>query len=131
MPSTRAETDARKRERTRAALVDAAMRVFARVGPDAATIDDLIAEATVARGTFYNYFTTRDDVLTAVATQISNRVLTELADLRRVADPAERVSRTVRTFIRVAAIDPTEGWVIVRIALLAAPFGVLMRDTLA
>src|SRR5690242_10760101 len=99
------------------------MRVFARVGPDAATIDDIIAEATVARGTFYNYFTTRDDVLIAVATHISDQVLTEIADLRRVADPAERVSRTVRTFIRMAADNPVEGWVIVRIALLAAPFG--------
>lgn len=107
------------------------MRVSARLGPDAATIDDIIAEAGVARGTFYNYFLTRDDVLVAVASTLSDSLLQEMNYQRDLPDPADRVSRAVRTFIRTAAADSVAGWVIVRIALIAAPLGTAMRDYLA
>jgi AcrR family transcriptional regulator len=129
--TTRAEIGRRKRARTRAGLLDAAMRVFARLGPDAATIDDVITEAGVARGTFYNYFTTLDDVLVAVAIDLSDRLFADTAKLRLLADPADRIACTLRSFIRKAAADPVWGAVIVRIALMAAPLGTSMREGLA
>jgi AcrR family transcriptional regulator len=130
MNTSRAEIGQRKRARTRAALVDAAMRVIARTGPDNMTVDEIIAEAAVARGTFYNYFTTRDDVLLAVGIAISERLLGRMQAQRSLADPADRVGRAIRSFIRMAAADAVAGWVIVRIALLAAPMGTSMRDYL-
>jgi AcrR family transcriptional regulator len=131
MTTVRAEIGKEKRARTRAALVEAAMRVFARLGPEAPTIEDFIAEAGVARGTFYNYFETREDLLVAVATVVSEQLLAAMAVLRRLPDPADRLGCSVRTFVRKAASDPTWGWVIVRIALVAAPIGKSMRAYLA
>src|SRR5579871_630940 len=128
MSMDRTEIGKRKRARTKAALIEAAMKVFARLGPDAPTIDDFIAEAGVARGTFYNYFETREELLTAVASEISDQLLANMHAVRDLPDPADRVCCSVRTFVRLAASDPTRGWVIVRIALIAAPLGASMRN---
>jgi len=124
---TRAEIGQRRSARTRASLVKAAMKVFARLGPDAPTIDDFVAEAGVARGTFYNYFETREDLLIEVATEVSEQLLADMAAVRRLSDPADRVGCSVRMFIRKAASDPVWGWIIVRIAVIAAPIGASMR----
>jgi AcrR family transcriptional regulator len=121
--STRAEIGRRKRERTRKLLVEAAMRAFARLGPDSAAIDDVIAEAGVSHGTFYNYFETRDELFSTVAADISDQLLCAMAPHRKLVDPADRVSCAIRTFIRLAAADPIRAGVVVRIALIAAPLG--------
>lgn len=109
-------------------LVDAAMRTFARLGPDSTAIDDVILEAGVSHGTFYNYFATRDELLATVAAEISNQLLARMALQRGLPDPADRVACAVRTFILMAAADPIRGWVIVRTALMAAPLGEMMRS---
>ncbi len=111
--------------------MDAALRVFARLGPDAPGIDDFTSEAGVARGTFYNYFETRDDLLVAVATQVADAIESELAALRALPDPAHRLGGAIRGYIRKAAADPVWGWAVVRIALVAAPLGESMRRNLA
>jgi AcrR family transcriptional regulator len=88
----------------------------------AVTIDNIIAEAGVARGTFYNYFQTREEVLRAVAASLSDamnqKVWTQYA---AIADPAERMAIGLRQFLHQAMRDATWGWVIVRIGLVAAP----------
>src|SRR5579862_1856074 len=81
VPADRVDIGREKRRRTRAALIEAAMKVFARLGPDAPIIDDFIAEAGVARGTFYNYFETREELLIAVATELSDRLLARMLAL--------------------------------------------------
>lgn len=120
-----------KRDRTRAALIDAALRVFARLGPDTPGIEDIAAEAGVARGTIYNYFATREALLIDVATHAAEAMEKRLGPLRALPDPADRLSRSVRSYIRQAAADPVWGWAVVRIALVAAPLGGTMRANLA
>ncbi len=111
-----------KRERTRSSLIESAYRVFARKETDAVTIDDIIAEAGVARGTFYNYFQTREDVLRAVAASLSDAMNQKIwAQYATIADPAERMAIGLRQFLHQAMRDSTWGWVIVRIGLVAAP----------
>jgi len=111
-----------KRERTRSHLIESAYRVFARKETDAVTIDDIIAEAGVARGTFYNYFQTREDVLRAVAASLSDVMNQKIwAQYAAIADPAERMAIGLRQFLHQAMRDATWGWVIVRIGLVAAP----------
>jgi AcrR family transcriptional regulator len=111
-----------KRERTRSSLIESAYRVFARKETDAVTIDDIIAEAGVARGTFYNYFQTREDVLRAVAASLSDVMNQKIwAQYEAIADPAERMAIGLRQFLHQAMRDATWGWVIVRIGLVAAP----------
>jgi AcrR family transcriptional regulator len=131
MVATRAEIGRGRRERTRAALVEAALRVFARMGPEAPTIDHVAAEAGVARGSFYNHFPSWDALLVAVATAAVEQIEVELASQRDLPDPAERVALHLRGYIRKAAADPVWGWAVVRMALLAAPFDSPMRANLA
>lgn len=48
-------------------LVDAAVAVFSAKGVSAASVDDIVRAAGVAKGTFYLYFMTKDDAVNAVA----------------------------------------------------------------
>jgi AcrR family transcriptional regulator len=121
-PSRRASIGLEKRERTRSSLIAAAYRVFARKEADAVTIDEIIAEAAVARGTFYNYFQTRDEVLTAVAVALSDEMNHNIwAQSAEIEDPAARMAIAIRQFLHQAIRDSTWGWVIVRSGLVAAP----------
>ncbi|WP_309741139.1 helix-turn-helix domain-containing protein [Chamaesiphon sp. OTE_20_metabat_361] len=121
-PSRRASIGLEKRERTRSNLIAAAYRVFARKEADAVTIDEIIAEAAVARGTFYNYFQTREEVLTAVAVALSDEMNHSLwAQSAQIEDPAARMAIAIRQFLHQAIRDATWGWVIVRSGLVAAP----------
>ncbi len=102
-PSRRASIGLEKRERTRSSLIESAYRVFARKETDAVTIDDIIAEAGVARGTFYNYFQTREDVLKAVAASLSDAMNQKIwAQSVAIDDPAERMAIALRQFLHQA-----------------------------
>jgi AcrR family transcriptional regulator len=51
---------------TRQAILDAALRVFARSGISAATMEDIAAEASVTRGTLLWHFHSKDELLSAL-----------------------------------------------------------------
>ena len=53
----------RKRERTRAAIVDAALELFETKGYDGTTVADIAAAADIGTRTFFTYFGSKDDVL--------------------------------------------------------------------
>jgi AcrR family transcriptional regulator len=55
----------RKKRRTRRALVDAALELFAEHGYDQTTIAAITAAAEVAPRTFFSYFRSKDDLLFA------------------------------------------------------------------
>jgi AcrR family transcriptional regulator len=66
MPHTRKDRAVRARDKRRKQLLDAATRVFARKGYWVASISDIIQAAGVARGTFYLYFRSKQDVFVAI-----------------------------------------------------------------
>ncbi|HYF95896.1 MAG TPA: TetR/AcrR family transcriptional regulator [Symbiobacteriaceae bacterium] len=51
---------------TRSALMDAALALIARQGYEETTVAQIAREAGVAKGTFFNYFQTKEDVLIQV-----------------------------------------------------------------
>jgi len=53
----------RKKQATRAAIRDAAMRLFDEHGFTATTIDQIAAAAEVSRATVLNYFATKEDIV--------------------------------------------------------------------
>lgn len=55
----------RKKERTRAALIDAAADLFDRKGYDETTVAEIAAAAEVSTRTFFSYFRTKEEVLFA------------------------------------------------------------------
>lgn len=51
----------------RQAILDAARRVFAQLGYEAASVRDIIRGTDLASGTFYNYFKSKEEVFEALA----------------------------------------------------------------
>jgi len=66
MPQRRTDRALRARDQRRKALLKAATRVFARKGYWSASISDIIRAAGVARGTFYIYFRSKQDIFAAI-----------------------------------------------------------------
>lgn len=65
----------RRREHTRARLLDAALDVFADQGLRRVTVDDLVGAAGFTRGAFYSNFSSIDEVFFAVFERESTRML--------------------------------------------------------
>ena len=96
-----------RRKATRRRLVDSALLVFARRGAGGAVIDDVIAEAQVSRGTFYNYFRTDEELLKAVAEEVGNQILQVVYPVSSARpDPAARVACGVRLTLAMARTHP-------------------------
>ena len=71
----------------RAQLLDAAKRVLARRGYPRSNIADICKEAGVARGTIYQYFRNKRDVLIALLDDLAARVAKVLAERPSVKIP--------------------------------------------
>ncbi len=78
VPAQQRELRAQGR-RTLGRLLDAGLRVFARRGYHAARVDDIVRSARTSHGTFYLYFSNKEDLLRALAVDCASR-LTDLAD---------------------------------------------------
>ena len=115
-------------------LIEAAMDVFATQGIDGTVIEDLIQKAQVSRGTFYNYFRTTDEVLSAVMQIVGNELLSVIdAAIADRADPAERLACGVRMVLETARRFPQAGRFIARAGHARSPehlpaLGNLLRD---
>jgi len=79
-------TLALKRPRTKPAeirreeLMDAAQRLFLEKGFDETSVDEIVRAAHVAKGTFYWYFKSKDDVLLALQTRFIDRFCSEIEE---------------------------------------------------
>lgn len=91
----------------RSKLLDAAMRVFAATGGSTPVIDDVIREADVSRGTFYNYFDSLDQVLVAIGQELNNQMTTDILPVYDVlTEPWQRAAVASRLFLLRALLDP-------------------------
>jgi len=120
-----------RREKTLNRLMESALSVFTEKGPDAPLIDDFIAAAGVARGTFYNYFRTTGELLAAVAGETSDEVLAVIDPLvLSVEDPAHRVVIGSRLYMGMAARYPQWGAFITRVGTRRGSRGRLLDEYL-
>jgi AcrR family transcriptional regulator len=107
--------------RTRGALVHAARDVFERDGFPEARITDITAAAGVAAGSFYTYFTSKEDVFAAVMAEVEEEMLhPRLEPIHDRDDPVAVIEAANRAYLaayrrnaklmglmeQVAGIDP-------------------------
>src|SRR5450830_1225424 len=90
----------KKRLLMRMRLIDATMRVFANNEGATPVIDDVIREAKVSRGTFYNYFNSLEEVLAVIGQDLSNQMTTEILPVYGVLkEPWQRFPVGFRLFL--------------------------------
>lgn len=106
----------RRRQKTEAKIIEAALGVFAEKGKDAPVIDDFIKAAGVARGTFYNFYKNTDDLLAATSKWLTSDLAESIEEeVRGIKDPALRHGVAVRLWMRMAASDQAWCGFVVRI----------------
>jgi AcrR family transcriptional regulator len=85
VPSDRSRRPLARRQQ----LLDAAAWTFARKGYRAAAVSDIIDRAHVARGTFYLYFDSKEQVFLAIIEDFHERIKTMLDEAERPVPLAE------------------------------------------
>lgn len=112
----RTRTGQARRARTHARILSAAFALFDERGVKNVTVEDVRAAAGLARGSFYNYYLTFEEMLTELAARISRQInLEQSANFDSVANPAERLWCRVRYFILRTASDRACSEILVRI----------------
>jgi len=103
-----ARSDMHQTERARATrrkLLDAAKRIFAQQGFEAARLEDIAAGAGYTRGAFYANFKGKEDIFFALFEEwVRERIETLTSALRRHSDPVEKL-RALRTHYAELATD--------------------------
>jgi AcrR family transcriptional regulator len=100
-----------KKARTRRLIADTAARLFAERGYERVAVSDVAREAEVAEQTVYNYFPTKEHLVTDREQQVQDR----LCDLIRSRPPAVTPAAAIRDFVLDEAVAgirsiPPEIW---------------------
>jgi AcrR family transcriptional regulator len=101
--ATVSATPGTKALRTRRRLLDAARSVFARHGYLDATVELIVAEAGVARGSFYTYFESKTDVFRHLAATIDELVGERVVGFERADenDVLANLERSTRNYLEL------------------------------
>jgi AcrR family transcriptional regulator len=106
--SLAARSRTRQAERTRATrrkLLDAAKRIFAQDGFEAARLEDIAAGAGYTRGAFYAHFKSKEDIFFALFEEwVRERIESFASIARRHSDPVEKLM-ALRTHYAELATD--------------------------
>lgn len=69
-------------------ILDAALRLFAQQGVHSTSMDDLVAESGLSKGSLYWHFDSKDDIILAVLKRLFDRELFHLEALIEADEPA-------------------------------------------
>ena len=117
MPGRRMNKNVARGQATRAHLIDVATRLFTERGYDGTSIEAVLAESGVSRGSLYHHFPCKEALFWAVLEGVATRVGEELAAATRgIQDPVAALRAECLAWIRLAG-DP----VVQQTALIDAP----------
>lgn len=114
-------TDARRQTKpsrsgkTRAALIAAGLDLLVDRPIDAIPIDDFVARAGVAKGSFFNHFRDKHDFAAAVAAEVRLEVEAEVARTNAgVSDPVARIAGGMAAAASFAVEQPRRTMILLR-----------------
>ncbi len=100
-------TPNRRGVKSRELVLDAAERVMATRGFEAATLARVVAEAGIPMSSVYHYFGSKDGILLAVMERGADRFFADLPDLsRRAGRPVQHLARVVSAAIHTLERHP-------------------------
>lgn len=133
MPDQGSTRTDRRRVRTRTALIGAGQRLFADRHIDGVTIDDIVAMADVAKGSFYNHFDGKESFADAIVELVQADCEREISSVNEgITDAAVRIARAFAALIRYAQLHPDRYRALVNLtkrqANIDAPINAGMRN---
>lgn len=100
-------TDRSINQEKRRLLLEAAVRVFAQKGFHGARVGDVAAEAGVAHGLVYHYFSSKDELLETIFRETWTALLAAMREVEEGDDPAREQLRKVGAIVlRTWTRDP-------------------------
>ena len=95
------------RGNVRRALVEAALDLFSERHADGVTIDDIVNKAGVAKGSFYNYFTDRENLVRSIVNEIRDKIESEISNVNDHIDIYPlKICRAICVYIRFFFKNP-------------------------
>jgi len=102
----------RKKSAVRAQIIAAAIKLFSRHGIPNVTVEQIAEAADIGKGTIYNYFQTKEDIVVAFMVDLERRVQARLHGLANSTEPLDSIlaefvrlqfrwKRRYHTFVRV------------------------------
>jgi AcrR family transcriptional regulator len=79
----------RNKRRTRARIIDTAIRLIGERGFDGLTVEEIAAAAEVGKGTIYNYFLTKEEIVVAFMADVERRAQERLQRFSSASRPVE------------------------------------------
>ncbi len=97
----------RRRVRTREALLSAGCTLFASRDVDGVSVDEIVAAAEVAKGSFYNHFADKDVFAREIGAAVRRQVELAINEANAgIEDAAEHLARALCVFVRFAIEHP-------------------------
>lgn len=99
---------AERSEATRAAIVEAATRLFGEQGFSETTVDQIAAAADVAKGAVYHHFASKEVIFELVFEAVSADLARDVATAgRRTKDALDGIALGTRAYFRLCSKGPT------------------------
>ena len=103
-----------RRTANRAALLGAAEELFGARAISSVSVDEIVARAGVAKGTFYNHFADKEDLAAHLAVLIRRSVRDSIAKTKTISsDPAMHLAIAVASFLKLAREQPNRALILI------------------
>jgi AcrR family transcriptional regulator len=113
-----------KRERTRRKILEATFGLIGNEKGLTVRIEEICAAARISRGTFYNYFTSLEQLFEVLAIELSqdlNRAL--VMNFDDVQSHSEGANAAIQHYLDYARRDPAWAWAMVHLSAFGPSFG--------
>lgn len=97
------EYDERRNE-----ILDTAEELFRMKGYDKCTVNDILKEVGIAKGTFYHYFTSKEEVLDAIVSRYKEIVVSAANEILKI-DHISSEEKLMRAFMAMRITNQIDG----------------------
>lgn len=113
-----------RRERTRQRIFEVTFRLIGHEHGLSVRIEEICAAASISRGTFYNYFSSMDELFQTLAVELTHDFNESVIEsCARISGVAERTSAIVQHYLRRAQRDAEWAWAMVHLSAAGPIFG--------